>query len=356
MKRFLTSLSVGAMLGLCVNSNAQDIHFSQFYENSILRNPALTGIFSGDYKFGIDYRSQWSSVSTPYSTVMMSGETKILVNREIGDYISFGLAATYDKAGTISFTSTQLYPAISYNKALEDRHNSYLSVGFTGGYISRSVDQSKMTFSSQYINGNYDPGNPTGEIAPFKSLHNYDIGAGVSLNSSVDQSGIFNYYLGAGAFHINAPTETFNGSDVLVKLPIKWDFNAGFHTSFSPQFGFTGHFDYSLMQPYQEMVFGGMFTYRAVPIGLPSIFAFSFGAMYRYQDAIIPVVKIDYKDISFGFSYDVTGSSLVNGTTVSTAGATEISLYVRGEYLHRKNPRDPVMCPRFEDLNNYRFR
>ena len=356
MKRFLTSLSVGALLGLSVNSNAQDIHFSQFYENSILRNPALTGIFSGDYKVGLDYRSQWASVSTPYSTVMMSGETKILVSREVGDYLSFGMVVTYDKAGTISFTSTQIYPSISYNKALDDRHNSYLSVGFTGGYINRSVDQSKMTFTSQYINGQYDPGNPTGEIAPFKKLNNYDLGAGVSLNSSLDQNGIFNFYLGAGAFHINAPTETFNGTDVLVKLPIKWDFNAGFHTSFNQNFGFTGHFDYSVMLPYQEMIFGGMFTYRATPVGLPSIFAFSVGAMYRYQDAIIPVVKIDYKDISFGFSYDVTGSTLATSPAVSGTGATEISLYIRGNYLHRKNPRDPVMCPRFEDLNNYNFR
>ncbi len=357
MKRFLTSLSISALLGMSMISQAQDIHFSQFYENSILRNPALTGIFSGDYKFGADYRSQWGSVSTPYSTVMMSGETRILVDRAIGDYISFGMVVTYDKAGTISFTSTQLYPSISYNKALEDRHNSYLSVGLTGGYINRSVDQSKMTFSSQYINGNYDPGNPTGEIAPFKTLNNYDIGAGVSLNSSLDESGIFNYYIGAGAFHLNAPTETFNGSDVLVKLPVRWDFNAGFHTAFSAQFGFTGHFDYDMMLPYQEMIFGGMFTYRAVPIGLPSVFGLSLGVMYRYQDAVIPVVKIDYKDVSFGFSYDITTSSLVTGNSaVSGAGATEISLYVRGNYNHKKNPRDAVMCPRFEDLNNYNFR
>ena len=99
-----------------------------------------------------------------------------------------------------------------------------------------------------------------------------------------------------------------------------------------------------------------MFTYRSTPVGLPSIFAFSFGALYRYQDAFIPVVKIDYKDVSIGFSYDATNSSLVNGTSVSSAGATEITLYVRGNYTHRKNPRDPMICPRFEDLNTYNFR
>ena len=356
MKRYLTGLSVSVLLGLGVTSNAQDVHFSQFYENAILRNPALTGIFSGDYKVGIDYRSQWAQIGAAYTTTMISGETRILVNREIGDYVSFGLVATYDKAGTIDFTSTQIYPSISYNKALEDQHNSYLSVGFAGGYLNRSIDQSKITTSSQWINGSYLPANPTGELLPFKNLHNYDLGAGVSLNSSVDQTGIFNYYIGAGVYHLNAPTETFNSTDVLVKLPLKWEFNAGFHTSFSQQFGLTVHLNYSLMQPYSEAIVGGMFTYRAVPIGLPSVFAFSFGCFYRYQDAVVPTIKIDYKDVAVGISYDVTTSSLITSTALNSAGATEISLYIRGNYNHKKNPRDPVMCPRFEDLNNYNFR
>lgn len=356
MKRYLTGLSVSVLLGLGVNSNAQDVHFSQFYENAILRNPALTGIFSGDYKVGIDYRSQWSTVSVPFTTTMVSGETRVLVNREIGDYVSFGLVATYDKAGSIDFTSMQVYPSVSYNKALEDQHNSYLSVGFAAGYITRSVDQSKMTTSTQWLNNGYQPNNPTGELLPFKSLHNYDLGAGISLNSSLDQTGIFNYYLGASCYHLNAPTETFNGSNVLVKLPLKWSFNAGFHTAFSQQFGFTAHINYCLMQPYSEAVMGGMFTYRSVPVGLPSIFAFSLGCFYRYGDAIIPTLKIDYKDVAVGISYDVTNSSLITSTAVSSAGATEISLYIRGNYNHRKNPRDPIMCPRFEDLNNYNFR
>ena len=354
MKRYLTRLSVGVLLGLSLNSSAQDIHFSQFYENAMLRNPALTGIFTGDYKIGFDYRSQWGTVATPYNTVMLSGETKILVNREIGDYISFGLVTTFDKAGVINFNSTQIYPTIAYNKALEDQHSSYLSVGLAGGYVTRSVDQSKITTSSQFIGGSFNASNPTGEFATFRRLDNYDIGAGISFNSSADRNGIFNYYLGASAYHINTPTQVFSGADP-VSLPMKWQFNAGFHTSFSQQFGFTAHGNYSLMQPYREFILGGMFTWRSVPVGVPSIFAISFGAFYRNQDAIIPTIKIEYKDVTFGFSQDITNSALSTGA--SGAAATEISIYVRGAYSHKRDGRDPVMCPRFEDVNNnYQFR
>jgi type IX secretion system PorP/SprF family membrane protein len=354
MKHILKGLSVGVLLGISAVGNAQDIHFSQFYENAMLRNPALTGIFTGDYKIGVDYRSQWAAVASPYSTFMASGETRLLVNREVGDYVSFGLVATYDKAGSINFTSAQIYPAVSYNKALEDQHNSYLSVGFTGGYMSRSVDMSKMTFSSQYQNGNFSSMNASGETSNYRSLNNYDLGAGVSLNSSLDMDGKFNYYLGASLYHINHPTQIFSGSQVLIKLPMKWQFSGGFHTSFSESFGLTAHLNYSKQDPYSEFIFGGLLTWRSIPIGLPSIFAFHFGAFYRNKDAIIPTVKLDYKDISVGFSFDATNSSLATGA--AGASATEISLYVRGNYDKKKDPRDPLLCPRFEDLNNYSFR
>jgi type IX secretion system PorP/SprF family membrane protein len=148
MKLFITIFFAGILVGLSTGSKAQDIHFSQFYENEIFHNPGLTGVFSGEYKYGVDYRTQWGSVATPFSTTMVAGETRVLVNRENGDYLSFGLAMTYDKAGTINFTSMQLYPAIAFNKSLEDVHNTYLSVGFTGGLITRNVDMNLMTFRS----------------------------------------------------------------------------------------------------------------------------------------------------------------------------------------------------------------
>ena len=352
MKRYITIFSAGLALMASVSGRAQDIHFSQFYVNSILENPALTGIFTGDYRYGVDYRSQWASVANPFNTVIASGEYKILVDRNTGDYLSFGALFTYDMAGAINFASTQVYGSVAYNKALDDQHNTYLSVGLTGGFLNRSVDMGEMTFSSQYQNGSFNANNPTGEVATFKSSNNYDVGAGVSLNSSLDHDGRFNYYLGAAAYHLNEPTETLSGGlgGGDVKLPMKWEGSFGLNLPFTSQFGLQVMGNYSFEQPYQEVLFGGLFTYHAIQPGVPSIFAFSFGAFYRVQDAIIPTVKLDYKNVSVGFSYDVTNSSLATGT--SGASATEITLYVRGMTEHRKNPRDPIMCPRFEDNVN----
>ncbi len=48
---------------------SQDIHFSQFFEAPLLRNPALAGLFTGDLRIQAVYRTQWQSVSVPYQTL-----------------------------------------------------------------------------------------------------------------------------------------------------------------------------------------------------------------------------------------------------------------------------------------------
>jgi hypothetical protein len=60
-------------------SAAQDIHFSQFSETPLLRNPALAGIFSGDVRVQGVFRNQWNSVTVPYQTSSLNAEYKLPV-------------------------------------------------------------------------------------------------------------------------------------------------------------------------------------------------------------------------------------------------------------------------------------
>src|SRR5690606_15536286 len=158
-KKILTAL----FLLTAASASAQDVHFSQFYETTILRNPALCGIFSGDYKVAANYRSQWNSISKPFITGQISIEGRIPVNSESDDFFSIGLLGLYDKAGSIDLKTTAIYPAINFSKKLESANNSYLTAGFTAGYLQRSFDPAKMTTNSQYGSGGYDPNAPTME-------------------------------------------------------------------------------------------------------------------------------------------------------------------------------------------------
>ena len=135
---------------------AQDIHFSQFYEAQLYQNPALAGLYKGDVHIQALFRSQWTSISSPFETGYLSGEYKLPVGRQ-NDYITLGAQLMYDQAGTAALTTTLVEPAISYQKSLNADREMYLSVGFMGGLTQRRIDRSKITTDNQYDNpGGYD--------------------------------------------------------------------------------------------------------------------------------------------------------------------------------------------------------
>jgi type IX secretion system PorP/SprF family membrane protein len=347
MKRFLVVAMFCFGSLQCNKLYAQDIHFSQFYENAILRNPALTGIFSGDYKFGLNYRSQWSEISVPFKTVLVSGESRIVLNREVGDYLSFGLTATYDRAGSINFNSMQVYPAINYNKAIEDKHNSYLSVGFAGGYIQRSIDLSKATFSTQYGGNGYDPLASSGENMSNTVIQNYDLAAGISLNSSIGAYNNVNYYLGFAGYHVTRPQQSFNKAEGLIRLDTKWTGNMGFKCNLNSQYAITVHLNYATQGQYNELIGGGLISWRTNP-ELSQNFGLYAGVFIRYKDAFIPTVKVDYQHYSMTISYDINTSTLKPAS--NGVGGFEISIFARGIYKRTQQSGEQMRCPRFEQM------
>src|SRR6185437_9403868 len=144
--------------GACLFQNkcaAQDIHFSQFSETPLLRNPALAGLFSGDVRVQAVFRNQWSSVTVPFQTSSLNAEYKLPVGNG-DDFLTVGGAVLYDKAGTIALTSTSVLPVLNYHKSLSAEKNMYLSGGFSAGIVQRRFDPSKMTTNNQYDGFNND--------------------------------------------------------------------------------------------------------------------------------------------------------------------------------------------------------
>src|SRR5688500_3165931 len=80
---------------ICHNSVSQDIHFSQFFEAPLLRNPSLAGIFGVDFRVQRVYRNQWNSVTVPYQTASLNAEYKLPVGKG-DDFLSVGGEILYD--------------------------------------------------------------------------------------------------------------------------------------------------------------------------------------------------------------------------------------------------------------------
>src|SRR6478609_1542728 len=117
MKKLL--LTALLLTGVCcaLVCRAQDFTFSQFYEQPLLRNPALSGLFVGDLRVSMAYRDQWGSVTVPFRTTSLSIEHKRVIGKA-DDFLTLGLQMSMDGAGDIRLKRTQLMPAINFHKSL----------------------------------------------------------------------------------------------------------------------------------------------------------------------------------------------------------------------------------------------
>src|SRR6187549_324575 len=107
--RFFTRAvaSIFFMLVVASHGICQDLHFSQFFEAPLLRNPSLAGIFTGDVRVQGVYRDQWNSFTNAYRTGSLNAEYKMPVGKG-DDYMTTALELLFDKSGSIGLTTTHL--------------------------------------------------------------------------------------------------------------------------------------------------------------------------------------------------------------------------------------------------------
>ena len=333
------------LLGLSfTNTSAQDVHFSQFYETSVLRNPALIGIYNGDYRFGLMYRNQWSSISAPFQTATGSAEMK----KQIGtsqDFIGFGVLGFYDKTGSINLTTLSGNAALSYNKNLNEEHGTFLSIGLMGGYLQRNYDPSKMTFGNQYTSGiGYDPNNPTGENLPNPKVTQMDFGAGINYTSNTGADNKTNYSVGVAGYHLTRPENNFFASNAGVRQDFRWNVNASANWLLTETWSVQAQSNLMLQGNYREIILGGLVGRKNAESASEDVLIFYGGLIYRVGDAIIPVVKIDYNDLTFGVSYDMNLSKLQAASNLK--GGFEISIIKTGFLFDPNRGFSSTVCPK----------
>lgn len=325
------------------SATSQDLHFSQFYEAPLLRNPALAGIFTGDYRIQGVYRDQWNSLTNAYRTGSFNGEYKLPVGHT-DDFLTLGMQILYDKAGSAGLTSTQVFPAINYNKSLSDRHASYLSLGFMGGYVEKRIDVSKITTNSQFFGAAFNPSLPTGETFSTPDIHYWDGSVGISYNSSFGQSDQNSMFVGIAYHHLNRPMNSFY-QNTSVELQPKWVFSGGAKFNIDERSEITVQADYSRQGQARETIGGLMYGYKLGEFTDDPKYVLGIGAYMRVGDAFIPVVKLDMFPLSIGLSYDVNISTL--NTVSQGQGGFELSISYIG-FLDRENSaKNKVLCPRF---------
>lgn len=337
MKKFLFTLTV--FVALRMVSMAQDPNFSQFFASPLTLNPALTGKFDGEYRFAANYRNQWPSISNAYITATASLDMSIMKARiPETDQFGIGVMAYSDKAGDGALNNTYYSLSVAYHKGLDENGFHQIGAGFQGTYMNKRLNTSKLLFEDQLTPFGFTGVSNESFSSSQVNLDYFDLNAGFIYNGSTD--GYNNFYLGASMYHITRPKESFQEGDFVLnarttiqggaKIPVG-SYNA-LHIAAN----------YSTQAQADNTMLGGTFSLNInndeeVPTN------FYLGAWYRFKDALIPYIGLEFREWHFGASYDVNTSSLKAAS--NSRGGIEISL------IYIKKPTDPntkkLNCPKF---------
>jgi type IX secretion system PorP/SprF family membrane protein len=342
MKNFLKPLALMSLLLFFEMASGQDINFSQFYDLPLLRNPALAGLFAGDIRITSAFRSQWQAVTVPYRTIGLGIEYKKIISPNSDDYITYGLQMSNDIAGDSRLSRTQLFPVLNFHKSLSGDKGSYLSAGFMGGPVMQRFDPSKLSFDDQYMNGTYSSSNPTHESFSRTSLTYWDAAAGLSFSSIAGES--TRYYIGAGLFHFTKPKVAFQQQNDII-LNQKYVLNAGLSTPLTLDDQLIVYADYFMQGGSRQAQAGLLLEHFFVSNDENQKTGISGGLIYRWKDAFIPVVKLDYNKLGIGISYDVNSSKLK--TASQLRGGYEVTLTYKTFRNNYNSSADKVRCPVF---------
>lgn len=345
MKRLIQIFTV-ILLGLGFQTQAQDIHFSQFYMSPLNLNPAMTGVNNCKTRLVANYRNQWGSVigSNAYNTYSVSYDQKMPVGRT--DYFGIGGTLWGDVAGETRFGSSQARLSFAFSKKVGGYRKSaqYLVIGADAGITQRRVRDGDLRWPTQHDgNGQFDPNLP-GEVLPDYSFLYPDISAGILFFGVIDERN--NYYIGSSLHHLNRPNVSFY--DEVVSLYSRFTGHAGGQFELSRTMSLLPNIVVMFQGEHREYNLGTSLRFDIGSRQIPQ--SWQVGVWFRsgtqvdgglHADAFVLSTRFNYDKFGIGFSYDNTVSKLSDAA--AAVGSFEFSLnyYICGP------ERRAIYCPRF---------
>lgn len=299
-------------------ANSQDVHFSQFDTDRINLNPSLIGnLFENDFRFSLQRRTQWSSVSVPFTSLSTTYEIKNILSK-----INFGAQFLNDKAGDSKFTTNQVN--LAFSKNLYIYNYDVLSVGAVIGVCQRTVDFTDLIFEN------------TEQF--FRDSYVYsDIG--ISASYITNPNNILSVNFGVSSFHLNTPNNSFSENDN-VRLPIKNNYFGRIKYDYLTNITLFPEFLLTNQGVASELVLGLKSEIKSEKVGvIPFLY-------YRIKDAIIVGFGVEKNNLIANVSYDINISDL--NIASNNQGGIEFSII----YLWKKKDRptniiDKEICPKY---------
>lgn len=307
---------------------AQDPHFSQFYASPLYLSPSFAGTSKTKSRVALNYKNQWPEVDQAFVTYGFSFDHYFSEIRS-----GIGFLFLRDIAGVGNLSTINIGAQYAYDfRVLEDLH---IRPGLHMYYTQRSIDFSKLMF--------YDELDETIQMTlvapPEESKADVDFATSVMGYSDA-------YWGGITVDHMLRANQSLYGEKSLIpvkysvfggaRIPLKEKLLLSYEESLTAAFLYKQQGDFQQLQlgayyHKNPLVFG--LWYRGIPV-----FKENPGS-----DALIFLMGYKIDNLSVGYSYDFTLSSLRN----MTGGSHEISLNWNFEIREFKKRPTAVPCPDF---------
>ena len=307
------------ILSFAENSCAQDIHFSQFLTNSFVLNPAMVGVQKNDYKATLHRKSQWASVSVPFTTFTLAFERKNILPSH-----SIGLQFLNDIAGDSRFKTSGLN--FTYVKSVATSEENSFRFGAEFGLFQRSIVVDDLVFNNPENLSNFNFTFP-------------DISLGMANQFFLNKDLLLE--TGIAFFHINKPNQSFTDVDA-TRLNQKINFHTALNYAYTDNLSIQPKLVFSSQDTDKEFLLGCDINYLLE--GENDILLKS-GIADRLNDAFILYFGAEINYLSCVVSYDVNTSSLTNAS--NNKGGFEFALVYHWKSKKKIKIVEKEICPRY---------
>jgi type IX secretion system PorP/SprF family membrane protein len=288
---------------LCLGSlgaKSQDIHFSQFYNTPLFTNPAATGYFDGTYRFNGVVRRQWAAVSAqPYQTFGGAIDMNSPFNLK---GTGVGINVAQDVTGLSTFSTFSANVSLAGRLKLGSNKSWIIGAGGAFGYLSQSVDYSKLKFESQFDGKYFDPNMLSNE---FLGSINY-AWTNVSLGGFIQKkwSERTNVLLGYSTYNLFLQNR---GSGLAFYPEQRQSFQALTSFKLLSRLNLTPGVQVMFQGQSQEYLFGTSVKYylKNTPLEKQAIML---GGWARLSDAGIVSLGFQQNQLTIGATYDINYS------------------------------------------------
>lgn len=312
--------------GLGVRLLAQDIHFSMLDLDPLLFNPAYSGFFADKARFGIIYRNQWASVTTPFQTLSATAEFGLMRSKRNGNGLNAGLWVSNDRAGALDYGSTSASAIVSYFQAVGNGDN-LVSIALEGGIGQTGFDP-----------GHIDLADGTESFVREKAVYP-TLGAGVAWFCQVNET-VYTK-VGFSMRNLNEPDISYLGMTD-TRLRRRWNLYTRAEWRFQPQWSLLPVAGYQHQEAYSELVYGCDVKWY-VNERARNYLAFSTGLLGRHGDAMAVNLAVEWTQWIFAFSYDANLSTLAEAS--HTLGAFEIGVIYKIGKRDEGHYKGALPCP-----------